>query len=191
MGQFALPTLLEYWALMISTPPGRIGKWDAALESGCFVPSARGSVRLYSSDLAEVFERYGRAVGMTASALASKRLLPFYQPKVQLADGKRQGFEALARILTHDGSPLRKNFPGQASVRRRTWRNEQMPTPQDLEARFWKALKSDMTMMRGGGHAQPAADSTVGRRASADGETNYDVLRRRAVLTLRDSMWRT
>ena len=35
-----------------------------------------------------------------------------------------------------------------------------MPTPQELEARFWKALKSDMTMMLGldgveDGHARP------------------------------------
>jgi general stress protein 26 len=35
-----------------------------------------------------------------------------------------------------------------------------MPTPQELEARFWKALKSDMTVMLGldgaeGGHTRP------------------------------------
>jgi len=35
-----------------------------------------------------------------------------------------------------------------------------MPTPQELEAKFWKALESDMTMMLGldgveDGHARP------------------------------------
>jgi hypothetical protein len=35
-----------------------------------------------------------------------------------------------------------------------------MPTPQELEQRFWKALKSDMTLMLGldgveDGHARP------------------------------------
>lgn len=35
-----------------------------------------------------------------------------------------------------------------------------MPSPEDIEAKFWKALKSDMTMMIGldgveDGHARP------------------------------------
>jgi hypothetical protein len=38
-----------------------------------------------------------------------------------------------------------------------------MPTPQELEAKFWKALRSDMTMMLGldgveDGHARPIAE---------------------------------
>ena len=44
-----------------------------------------------------------------------------------------------------------------------------MPTPQELEARFWKALKSDMTMMLGldgveDGHARPMTAQTEGAR---------------------------
>lgn len=40
-----------------------------------------------------------------------------------------------------------------------------MPTPQDLEKKFWKALKSDMTVMLGldgveGGHARPMTAQT-------------------------------
>lgn len=42
-----------------------------------------------------------------------------------------------------------------------------MPTPQELEAKFWKALKSDRTMMLGldgvgDGHAQPMTGQTLG-----------------------------
>jgi general stress protein 26 len=44
-----------------------------------------------------------------------------------------------------------------------------MTTPQELEARFWKALKSDMTMMLGldgveDGHARPMTAQTEGAR---------------------------
>lgn len=44
-----------------------------------------------------------------------------------------------------------------------------MPTPQELEAKFWKALKSDMTMMIGldgveDGHARPMTAQVEGER---------------------------
>jgi general stress protein 26 len=44
-----------------------------------------------------------------------------------------------------------------------------MPTPQELEARFWKALKSDMTMMLGldgveDGHTRPMTAQIEGDR---------------------------
>jgi general stress protein 26 len=44
-----------------------------------------------------------------------------------------------------------------------------MPTPQELEARFWEALKSDMTMMLGiddanGAHPQPMTAQIEGAR---------------------------
>jgi general stress protein 26 len=44
-----------------------------------------------------------------------------------------------------------------------------MPTPQELEAKFWKALKSDMTMMLGldgveDGHARPMTAQAEGDR---------------------------
>ena len=44
-----------------------------------------------------------------------------------------------------------------------------MPTPQELEAKFWKALKSDMTMMLGldgveDGHARPMTAQIEGDR---------------------------
>ena len=44
-----------------------------------------------------------------------------------------------------------------------------MPTPQELEAKFWKALKSDMTMMLGidgveDGHARPMTAQLEGER---------------------------
>jgi general stress protein 26 len=45
-----------------------------------------------------------------------------------------------------------------------------MPTPQEIEARFWKALKSDMTMMLGldgveDGHARPMTGHLDGDRS--------------------------
>ena len=44
-----------------------------------------------------------------------------------------------------------------------------MPTPQELESKFWQALKSDMTMMVGldgveGGHARPMTAQVDGDR---------------------------
>ena len=44
-----------------------------------------------------------------------------------------------------------------------------MPTPQEMEAKFWKALKSDMTMMLGldgveDGHARPMTAQLEGER---------------------------
>jgi general stress protein 26 len=45
-----------------------------------------------------------------------------------------------------------------------------MPTPQEIEAKFWKALKSDMTMMVGldgveDGHARPLTAQLDGERS--------------------------
>jgi general stress protein 26 len=45
-----------------------------------------------------------------------------------------------------------------------------MPSPQDIEAKFWKALKSDMTMMLGldgveDGHARPMTAQLDGERS--------------------------
>lgn len=45
-----------------------------------------------------------------------------------------------------------------------------MPTPQEIEARFWKALKSDMTLMLGldgveDGHARPMTAQLEGERS--------------------------
>jgi general stress protein 26 len=45
-----------------------------------------------------------------------------------------------------------------------------MPTPQEIEAKFWKALKSDMTMMLGldgveDGHARPMTAQLDGERS--------------------------
>jgi general stress protein 26 len=45
-----------------------------------------------------------------------------------------------------------------------------MPTPQEIETKFWKALKSDMTMMLGldgveGGHARPMTAQLDGERS--------------------------
>jgi diguanylate cyclase (GGDEF)-like protein len=64
----------------------------------------RGSLQLYSPAIDTLFERHARAIDMVRSALAKGRLVPFYQPKVRLYDSSLCGFEALARVLTGDGS---------------------------------------------------------------------------------------
>jgi diguanylate cyclase (GGDEF)-like protein len=64
----------------------------------------RGSIRLYSSELSSSFERHAQAVDLMRRALAKRKLVPFYQPKVRLCDGSCTGFEALARVLSEDGA---------------------------------------------------------------------------------------
>jgi diguanylate cyclase (GGDEF)-like protein len=66
--------------------------------------TCRGSLRLYSHELDTLFERHARAIDMVRGALAKGRLVPFYQPKVRLYDRSLCGFEALARVVTGDGS---------------------------------------------------------------------------------------
>lgn len=65
--------------------------------------TGRGSVHLYRPELATLFERHTKAADLLRSALAHGRLVPFYQRKVHLDDGRCYGFEALARIVCPDG----------------------------------------------------------------------------------------
>ncbi len=62
-----------------------------------------GTAMTYSPVMAEYFERHDRAMELVRSALATRQLVPFYQPKVRLGDGVRTGFEALARIVGNEG----------------------------------------------------------------------------------------
>ena len=51
-------------------------------------------------------ERHAQAADLVRSALISDSLVAFYQPKVRLDDGSLSGFEALARILSGEGSVI-------------------------------------------------------------------------------------
>jgi diguanylate cyclase (GGDEF)-like protein len=75
---------------------------DLALYAG--KQTHRGSVNFYMPRLATLFERHVEATDLVRAALAQGRLVPFYQPKVRLQDGRCCGFEALARVVRDDGS---------------------------------------------------------------------------------------
>ncbi|MBL6454826.1 GGDEF and EAL domain-containing protein [Belnapia sp. T6] len=68
--------------------------------------SGRGQVTFYTPAIAEAFQRGREAVARIRQALEEDRLLPFYQPKLRLADGGLAGFEALVRIRAGDGGVL-------------------------------------------------------------------------------------
>jgi EAL domain-containing protein (putative c-di-GMP-specific phosphodiesterase class I) len=66
----------------------------------------RGAVRLYSNDIASLFERRSSAIELVRGALDQKTLIPFYQPKICLKTSVCFGFEALARIRSPDGAVI-------------------------------------------------------------------------------------
>jgi EAL domain-containing protein (putative c-di-GMP-specific phosphodiesterase class I) len=50
-------------------------------------------------------------LGTVRSALKTHRVVPFYQPEVEVGTGQIVGFEALARIVREDGrSSCRRSF---------------------------------------------------------------------------------
>jgi diguanylate cyclase (GGDEF)-like protein/PAS domain S-box-containing protein len=130
----------------------------------------RGSVRPYSSDLAEVFDRYDRAVGLARSALAKRRLVPFYQPKVRMSDGKRQGFEALARIVLADKTVLGPDKFTPALQDREMGRR--------IGLRMLRAVTGDLAAWRTAGLEPGSVSLNVGEIDFADGKLATRVLAR-------------
>ena len=84
--------------------PDLLKKADIGLYSA--KQADRGSLRVYSPEIAAVFEQHSEAVDLVRNALARDALVPFYQPKVHLHNGRCWGFEALARVIGDDGSVL-------------------------------------------------------------------------------------
>jgi diguanylate cyclase (GGDEF)-like protein/PAS domain S-box-containing protein len=66
--------------------------------------AGRGSVGHFSPEIATIFDTRRLAIEKVRTAGAEGRIVPFYQPKVRLADRSIYGFEALARIRNPDGS---------------------------------------------------------------------------------------
>ena len=66
--------------------------------------SRRGSFLPFRPETGAVFDEKRRAIEIVASALDAGRLVPFYQPKVDLRTGRCIGFEALCRIEAADGT---------------------------------------------------------------------------------------
>jgi diguanylate cyclase (GGDEF)-like protein/PAS domain S-box-containing protein len=86
------------------TSPELLKKADLALYSA--KQSDRGTVSFYTPAMAELFELHSAAADLLRNAMAQARLVPFYQPKVRLDDGSCYGFEALARIVTEEGTTI-------------------------------------------------------------------------------------
>ncbi|CUA89944.1 diguanylate cyclase (GGDEF) domain [Chelatococcus sambhunathii] len=63
----------------------------------------RGAVGTYAPEVASLFDERRLAVETVRKALASNRLVPFYQPIVKLRNGQLSGYEALVRIRGRDG----------------------------------------------------------------------------------------
>lgn len=72
--------------------------------------SARGTYEFFGEGSESGLSARMAAISMVLDAVATDRLLPFFQEEVDLASGRRVGFEALARIIDADGKIV---MPGQ------------------------------------------------------------------------------
>ena len=68
--------------------------------------SHRSSFTIFYPDISGLFNERRDAIDLVAAAIDQNRLVPFYQPKVNLKTGHPAGFEALCRIATPDGKIL-------------------------------------------------------------------------------------
>ncbi len=77
-------------------------KADLALASA--KAAGRGCARAFNATLARAYELEREMIVAAQAALADGRILPFYQPKVELETGQLIGYEALLRVVTADGN---------------------------------------------------------------------------------------
>ncbi|OWQ97144.1 hypothetical protein CDQ92_08720 [Sphingopyxis bauzanensis] len=68
--------------------------------------TSRGCSAIFSSGMAENFDRQARMLDIARAAIATNELIPHYQAKVSLATGRIVGFEALARCQQAGTPPL-------------------------------------------------------------------------------------
>ena len=59
--------------------------------------SGRGGIRVFNSAMSHALEETTKQLSLARHILKYDRIVPFYQPKVRLSDGKVIGFEALLR----------------------------------------------------------------------------------------------
>lgn len=67
---------------------------------------SRGCAITYSSSMADEFEREARMLAIAREGIAGHRIIPYYQPKLDLASGTLVGFEALVRCAQVGGAPI-------------------------------------------------------------------------------------
>ena len=58
---------------------------------------ARGDMQTFHSGMVESFERETKMLSVAGTAVAARRIVPYYQPKIDFHSGRIVGFEALAR----------------------------------------------------------------------------------------------
>ena len=116
---------------------------------------------------------------MLRAALAQGRLVPFYQPKVRLDDGRCCGFEALARIVAEDGSIIGPSTFGPALEDRALARRvgKQMLTAVTADMACWQEAGLDFSSV-----SLNAAEADF-----ADGKLVHRVLQRLDELKLQRS----
>ena len=66
--------------------------------------AGRGCARAFTARLAGAYDREREMLERAETALAEGRILPFYQPKVELETGRLLGYESLLRVVTRDGN---------------------------------------------------------------------------------------
>jgi hypothetical protein len=80
--------------------------------------SGRGSFRMFVTTMREEAQKNASALEVATSALASDWIVPFYQPKMILAAGTLNGFEALLRwTIRATESNRRKRSPRPSTTR--------------------------------------------------------------------------
>jgi diguanylate cyclase (GGDEF)-like protein len=136
----------------------------------------RGSIKFYSQELAALLDRHAQSVEMVRGALARRRLVPFYQPKVRLDNNRCYGFEALVRILGNDGSILSPATFAPALQDREMARR--------IGKRMLRAVTADMASWRAAGLDTGSVSLNVGEADFADGKLADHVLQRLDALSL-------
>jgi diguanylate cyclase (GGDEF)-like protein len=157
--------------------PDLLKKADLALYSA--KQRDRGTVSFYTPAMAELFELHSAAADLLRNAMARARLVPFYQQKVRLDDGACYGFEALARIVTEDGTAIGPTIFAPALADRALARR--------LGRRMLYAVTSDIAAWRRAGLDPVSVSLNVCEGDFADGKLAHRILMRLDEMGLKHS----
>ena len=83
------------------TAEGLVKCSDLALAAA---KAERGRAIVFRSEMAQDFHREGRLLALVRAAVEDDRIVPFYQPKIDLGSGALVGFEALVRRVGGGGA---------------------------------------------------------------------------------------